>query len=80
MSLAAYLEQKSPWKEAAYSPDDSQIGYYWKREGSEEEHTDKHMKRENTLLFERIETDRRSMWCERELEDLVGGEAELIFL
>jgi hypothetical protein len=76
VSLAAYLEQKSPWKEAACSPNGSQIGYYWKREGTEEGH-DEHMQRENILLFE---TDRRSMWCERRLEGLVGGEAELAVL
>jgi len=39
--------------------------------------TDKHMQRENILLFE---TDRRSMWCERELKGLVSGEAELVVL
>jgi hypothetical protein len=62
------LEQKSPWKAAAYSPDDSQIGYHRKREGSEEGHIGKHLQRENVLIFE---TDRKS---------LVGGEAELAVL
>ena len=81
VSLAAYLEQKSPWKAGAYShrADDSQTGYYRKREGSEEGHTGKHMQGEKILIFEtgRRSTSTTSMWCEGELEDLVGREADL---
>ena len=71
LQVAACLEQKSPWKVAAYSPDDSQIGYHRKREGSEEGHIDKHLQRENVLIFE---TDRKN------LVTLVGGEVELAIL
>ena len=42
VSLAASLGENSLWKAAAYSPDDSQIGYH-KREGSEEGQRDKHI-------------------------------------
>ena len=54
--LAASLGQDSLWKAAAYSPDDSQIGYY-KRDGPKEGQRLAHS-REDIVIFE---TDCRSM-------------------